>query len=60
MRFLGPSSVYDLSDIGVGVFEGCDAIRGFLEDWLGSYDEAADEPKEPHRARKWRGPRRHP
>ncbi len=42
MRFFGPASVYDLSVVGAGVFEGSAAIRGFLEDWLSSYDETTD------------------
>jgi hypothetical protein len=46
MRFFGPASVYDLSVMGVGVFEGYDTIRGFLEEWLSSYDESEDEAEE--------------
>jgi hypothetical protein len=46
MRFFGPTSVYDLSVVGLEVFEGDSAIRGFLEDWLSSYDETADEAEE--------------
>jgi hypothetical protein len=46
MRFFGPTSVYDLSVVGVGVFEGYSAIREFLEDWLSSYDETADAAEE--------------
>jgi len=46
MRFYGPDSLYDLSDLGLGVFEGHGAIRGFLEDWLASYEKAEDKPEE--------------
>ena len=46
MRFFGPASVYDLSVMGMGVFEGDAAIRGFLEDWGSSYDEEEDEAEE--------------
>jgi hypothetical protein len=46
MRFFGPTSVYDLSVLGLGVLEGYGTIRGFLEDWLSSYDETADEAEE--------------
>src|SRR5579862_7580842 len=43
MRFFGATSVYDLSVMGVGVFEGDAAIRRLLEDWGSSYDEEEDE-----------------
>ncbi len=46
MRFFGPRSVYDLSVVGLGVLEGDTVIREFLEDWLSSYDETADEAEE--------------
>jgi ketosteroid isomerase-like protein len=46
MRFYGPDSVYDMSRMGMGVFEGYEAIRGFLEDWHSSYDEYEDEMQE--------------
>jgi hypothetical protein len=46
MRFFGPASVYDLSVMGAGVFEGYDAIRHLLEDWGSSYDEEEDEAEE--------------
>ena len=46
MRFFGRASVFDMSVMGVGVFEGYDAIRGFLKDWLSSYDESADAAEE--------------
>jgi ketosteroid isomerase-like protein len=33
-----PDGVWDMSPLGIGVFEGRAAIRGFLEDWIGSYE----------------------
>jgi SnoaL-like domain len=42
MSFYGPNPVYDLSAMGMGVFEGRAAIRTFLEGWMRSY-EAYDE-----------------
>ena len=34
VAFQAPDSVWDLSDLGLGVFEGAAAIRGWLEDWF--------------------------
>ena len=34
-----PSAVWDLSDAGLGSFEGVDAIRSFLEDWFGAFED---------------------
>jgi len=39
LTFSGPDSVWDMSRWGLGTFEGREAIRGFLEDWIGAYDE---------------------
>jgi ketosteroid isomerase-like protein len=33
-----PDAVWDMSDRGLGIFEGAPAIRGFWEDWWGSYE----------------------
>ena len=33
------SAVWDMSELGVGVLRGHDAIRHFLEGWLGGYEE---------------------
>jgi ketosteroid isomerase-like protein len=38
MRFWAPNAVWDLSPMGLGIYEG-DAIRAFFEDWMGAYDE---------------------
>ena len=34
-----PDGVWDMSLLGIGVFEGRKAIRGFWEDWLGAYED---------------------
>jgi ketosteroid isomerase-like protein len=34
-----PDAVFDMSPVGMGVFEGHEAIRGFYEDWRGSYED---------------------
>jgi hypothetical protein len=37
--FFGADSVWDLSPMGLGVYESGAAIRAFIEDWIGSYQE---------------------
>jgi ketosteroid isomerase-like protein len=39
LSFFATDAVFDLSNLGVGVFEGAVAIRGFLEDWYRGYEE---------------------
>jgi ketosteroid isomerase-like protein len=39
MGFFAPDAVYDMSSVGIGTFEGADAIRGHLGDWFGNYEE---------------------
>jgi ketosteroid isomerase-like protein len=39
MSFYAPDAVWDMSQLGMGVFEGVAAIRGFYEDWIGAYDD---------------------
>src|SRR5947209_1271765 len=39
MRHFAPDAVWDFSSAGFGIFEGATAIRSFLEDWLGAYEE---------------------
>ena len=34
-----PDGLFDLSPLGVGVFEGRQAIRDFFEDWLAPYSD---------------------
>ncbi len=46
MRFFGPRSAYDLSHVGLGVFEGDAAIRRFLDEWGSAYDDEKDAPEE--------------
>jgi ketosteroid isomerase-like protein len=36
VSFVAPDAAWDLRS---GTFEGAEAIRGFLEEWLGSYDD---------------------
>jgi ketosteroid isomerase-like protein len=35
----GPDPVWDLSPMGLGVYDGLAAIRNFWEDWVSAYDE---------------------
>jgi len=37
--FFGSDSVWDLSPMGLGVYEGSSAVLAFVEDWNGSYEE---------------------
>jgi hypothetical protein len=39
MRVFSSDGVWDFSSVGLGSFEGAEAIRSFLEDWIGSYEE---------------------
>jgi ketosteroid isomerase-like protein len=39
MSFFGPDAVFDMSPMGIGIFEGRAAIRDFFEDWWGAYAE---------------------
>jgi ketosteroid isomerase-like protein len=43
MAYYSADAVYDMSRMGMGVFEGRAAIRGFLEDWDNQYEEYDDE-----------------
>ncbi len=38
MAFWAADPVWDLSPMGLGVYRGTAAIRGFFEDWIGSYE----------------------
>ena len=38
-RSSGRDAALDTSPVGMGVFEGREAIRGFYEDWFGSYED---------------------
>jgi len=46
MSMYAPDAVWDNSPAGVGTFEGLDAIRGFIEDWMGAYEEFEVEVEE--------------
>ena len=46
--FWSPDYVWDLSPMGLGVYVGASAIRGFFEDWQGAYEEFEAEPVEIH------------
>jgi ketosteroid isomerase-like protein len=46
MAFYAPDCVYDMSPVGMGVFEGQAAVRGFIEDWWASYEEHEFEAEE--------------
>jgi ketosteroid isomerase-like protein len=37
--FFGSDSVWDLSPMGLGIYEGSSAVRAFVEDWNASYEE---------------------
>ncbi len=46
IAFWAPDGVYDVSPIGMGVFVGQAAARGFIEDWWGPYEEYEFEAEE--------------
>ena len=46
LTLYAPDAVWDMSPLGMGTFEGTEAIRGFLEDWLAAYEEYAMEAEE--------------
>jgi hypothetical protein len=46
MSLFAPDAVWDMSPMGMGTFEGLAAVRGFLEDWIGAYDDYAVEAEE--------------
>jgi ketosteroid isomerase-like protein len=48
LSFFGPDPVWDMSPLGVGVFEGLAAIRRFYTDWMGAYEHYRIEPEEIH------------
>jgi hypothetical protein len=39
MALYAPHAVFDRSLIGLELMEGRDAIRAFVEDWIGAYEE---------------------
>src|SRR5436190_24135261 len=46
MVFFAPDAVFDLSDLGIGTFEGAAGRRGFLEDWWGTWRDHLIEVEE--------------
>jgi ketosteroid isomerase-like protein len=46
MSLFAADAVYDGSAAGIGTFEGAEAIRGFVEDWRGSWQEYRYEEEE--------------
>jgi ketosteroid isomerase-like protein len=46
MSFHAPDAVWDASNTGAGTFEGAAAVRGFLEDWYGAFEEWEGEPEQ--------------
>jgi ketosteroid isomerase-like protein len=48
LSFWGPDPVWDMSPMGMGVFEGLAAIRGFYTDWMGAYEDYRIEAEEIH------------
>jgi ketosteroid isomerase-like protein len=41
LGFLAPDAVWNMSPMGLGIFEGKAAIRGFTEDWFAAFAEFA-------------------
>jgi ketosteroid isomerase-like protein len=48
MSVYGRDSVWDMTPLGLGVYEGHAAIRSFIEDWIGSFEGFYVEPEEMH------------
>jgi ketosteroid isomerase-like protein len=46
MRLFAPDAVWDLSDLGLGTFDGAAKIRGFIEDWWGTWGDHLVEVQE--------------
>jgi ketosteroid isomerase-like protein len=46
MGSYAPDAVWDLSDAGIGTFEGVAAIRSFVEDWWGTWGDHLMEVEE--------------
>ena len=44
--FFAADGVWDMSPLGMGTLEGRAAIRAFLEDWQGAYEEFGVEAEE--------------
>ena len=46
LTFFAADALWDMSPMGMGTFEGIEAIRGFFEDWIGAYEESAMDAEE--------------
>ena len=46
LTFYASDAVWDMSPWGMGTFAGTEAIRGFWEDWLDTYEEYAMKAEE--------------
>jgi hypothetical protein len=46
MSFWGSDPVWDTTPVGLGLYEGPAAIRGFIEDWIGDYQDWVIEEEE--------------
>ncbi len=46
MSFYGRDAIWDMTPMGLGVYEGQVAIRGFFEEWVGSFEEFEMDPEE--------------
>jgi hypothetical protein len=46
MSFSASDPVWDMSPMRLGIYEGPVAIRRFLEEWIGGYEEWENEPEE--------------
>jgi ketosteroid isomerase-like protein len=46
MNVYSRDAIWDMTPLGLGVYEGHAAIRSFIEDWIGSFEEFRVEPEE--------------
>jgi ketosteroid isomerase-like protein len=46
MSVYSPRAIWDMSRLGLGNYEGSEAIRGLFEDWMRAYDELEIEIEE--------------
>ncbi len=46
MSLFAADAVYDASAVGLGTFEGAEAVRGFVEDWRRSWEDYRYEEEE--------------
>lgn len=46
MSFYSHDAIWDMTPMGLGVYEGQVAIRSFFEEWIGSFEEFEIEPEQ--------------